>query len=97
VLIGAIIFAIAWPMRRRLRRPLALTWLVLALLAAARFVEFFVRSDSADLALGLETAQWTSLLLLAIAAAGAWFTRAHRTTRRGAQTPASAKGSGQRA
>jgi phosphatidylglycerol---prolipoprotein diacylglyceryl transferase len=79
VLIGAIVFAIAWPLRKRLQpRPLALTWLVLALLAAGRFVEFFARSDSANLALDLETAQWTSLLLLAVAAVGAWLTLRHR-------------------
>jgi phosphatidylglycerol---prolipoprotein diacylglyceryl transferase len=74
VLIGAVVFAIAWSLRKRLRRPLALMWLVLALLAVGRFFEFFLRSDSADLALGLEIAQWTSLMLLAIAAAGAWLT-----------------------
>lgn len=49
-------------------------WLVIALFAVGRFFEFFLRSDSADLALGLEIAQWTSLLLLAVAAAGAWLT-----------------------
>src|SRR5919106_4029936 len=74
VLLGAIVFAIAWPLRTRLQRPLALTWLVIALLAIGRFFEFFVRSDSADLALGLEIAQWTSLALLAVAGAGAWLT-----------------------
>ena len=47
---------------------------MIGLLAAGRFIEFFVRSDSATLALGLETAQWTSLLLLLLAALGAWFT-----------------------
>jgi prolipoprotein diacylglyceryltransferase len=47
---------------------------VLALLSVGRFFEFFLRSDSADLALGLEIAQWTSLVLLAVAAAGAWLT-----------------------
>jgi phosphatidylglycerol---prolipoprotein diacylglyceryl transferase len=74
VMIAAIAFAIAWPLRKRLKRPLALMWLVIALFAVGRFFEFFVRSDSADLALGLEIAQWTSLLLLAVAAAGAWLT-----------------------
>jgi len=78
VLIGATVFAIAWPLRERLQRPLALMWLVLALLAVGRFFEFFLRSDSADLALGLEVAQWTSLLLLAIAATGAWLTLRRR-------------------
>jgi phosphatidylglycerol---prolipoprotein diacylglyceryl transferase len=76
VLLGAIVFAIAWPLRKRLEsRPLALTWLVLALLAVGRFLEFFLRSDSADLALGLEIAQWTSLAILVAAATGAWLTR----------------------
>jgi prolipoprotein diacylglyceryltransferase len=49
-------------------------WLVIALFAVGRFFEFFLRSDSADLALGLEIAQWTSLALLAVAGAGAWLT-----------------------
>jgi len=75
VLIATIVFAIAWPLRKRLEgRPLALMWLVIALFAVGRFIEFFARSDSADLALGLEIAQWTSLALLAVAAAGAWLT-----------------------
>jgi phosphatidylglycerol---prolipoprotein diacylglyceryl transferase len=74
VLIALSVFAIAWPLRRRLTRPLALTWLVIGLFAVGRFGEFFLRSDSADLALGLEVAQWTSLLLLAVAAAGSWLT-----------------------
>jgi hypothetical protein len=46
-------------------------WTVVGLLAAGRFVEFFMRSDSATLAL-LETAQWTSLAIVAAAAVGAW-------------------------
>jgi phosphatidylglycerol:prolipoprotein diacylglycerol transferase len=75
VLIGALVFAIVWPSRKRLQpHPLALMWLMLGLLALGRFFEFFLRSDSADLALGLETAQWTSLLLLGVATAGAWLT-----------------------
>jgi phosphatidylglycerol:prolipoprotein diacylglycerol transferase len=82
VLIGAIVFAIAWSLRERLRRPTALMWLVVALLAVGRFFEFFVRSDSADLWLGLEIAQWTSLALLAVAAAGAWLTLGHRLPQR---------------
>jgi phosphatidylglycerol:prolipoprotein diacylglycerol transferase len=74
VLIGAAVFAIAWSLRNRLSRPTAMTWLVIALLAVGRFVEFFARSDSETLALGLETAQWTSLALVAVAAVGAWLT-----------------------
>jgi phosphatidylglycerol---prolipoprotein diacylglyceryl transferase len=75
VLIGAIVFAIVWPLRNRLRRPTAMVWPVIGLLASGRFVEFFARSDSNSLALGLETAQWTSLWLMVIAAVGAWATR----------------------
>jgi phosphatidylglycerol---prolipoprotein diacylglyceryl transferase len=78
VLIAATVFAVVWPLRKRLRRPTALMWLVVALLAAGRFLEFFLRSDSADLALGLETAQWTSLAVLAVAAGGAWLTLARK-------------------
>jgi phosphatidylglycerol:prolipoprotein diacylglycerol transferase len=74
LIIGALVFAVVWALRRKLRRPLAMTWLVLALLAAGRFVEFFVRQESETAALGLEVAQWTSLGLLFIAAAGAWLT-----------------------
>jgi prolipoprotein diacylglyceryltransferase len=78
VLIGALVCAIVWPLRRRLSRPTAMVWTVIALLAAGRFVEFFVRSDSDTLALGLETAQWTSLLLVILAALGAWLALVRR-------------------
>jgi phosphatidylglycerol---prolipoprotein diacylglyceryl transferase len=82
VLIALLVFAIAWPLRKRLeRRPLALMWLVLGLFAVGRFFEFFLRSDSGDLALGLEIAQWTSLLLLAVVAVGAWLTLGRRPRR----------------
>jgi phosphatidylglycerol:prolipoprotein diacylglycerol transferase len=72
VLIGAFAFAIVWSVRHRLRRPSAMTWLVIALLATGRFLEFFVRSDSDTATLGLEVAQWTSLALLVVAGIGAW-------------------------
>ena len=88
VLIGAIVFAIVWPLRHRLRHPTAIMWLVVALLAAGRFVEFFVRSDSDTVALGLETAQWTSLALIAIAAVGAWLTIGRRADTRPRRGPA---------
>lgn len=74
VLIGLIVFLIVWPLRDRLRRETAMMWLVVALLATGRFIEFFVRSDSDSIALGLETAQWTSLAIIAVAALGAWRT-----------------------
>ena len=79
VLIGAVVFVIVLALRKRLRRPTAMTWLVIVLLAAGRFVEFFVRSDSATAALGLEVAQWTSLALLAVAGLGAWLTIGRRS------------------
>jgi phosphatidylglycerol---prolipoprotein diacylglyceryl transferase len=93
VLIGAIVFAIVWPLRKRLEpRPLALMWLMLALLALGRFFEFFLRSDSGDLALGLETAQWTSLLLLTVSLGGAWVTLRGPPTPGGSPSrPATAK------
>jgi phosphatidylglycerol---prolipoprotein diacylglyceryl transferase len=88
VLLGAIVFAIVWPLRKRLEpRQLALMWLMLALLALGRFTEFFVRSDSDNVALGLETAQWTSLLLLTVATAGAWLTLRRRAAPRGDRSP----------
>jgi phosphatidylglycerol:prolipoprotein diacylglycerol transferase len=78
-MIGFATFAIAFALHRRLRaRPTAMIWLVMALLALGRFLEFFTRSDSATSAFGLETAQWTSIALLVIAAAGAWITARRR-------------------
>jgi phosphatidylglycerol:prolipoprotein diacylglycerol transferase len=81
VLIGAVVFAVVWPLRKRLTQPTSAVWIVIGLLAAGRFSEFFVRSDSETLALGLETAQWTSLLLMIVAAAG-WATLRRRPRRR---------------
>ncbi|MGH2948564.1 MAG: prolipoprotein diacylglyceryl transferase [Solirubrobacteraceae bacterium] len=95
VLIGAIVFAIAWPLRKRLQPwPLALMWLVLALLAVGRFFEFFLRSDSEDLALGLEIAQWTSIVLLAVAVTGAWVTLRRWPARRERPRPPGARRTG---
>jgi len=74
VLLATMILIAIWPLRHRFRRPGDLAWLVLALFAAGRFFEFFIRSDSPQLALGLSNAQWTSVVLLAIIAAGRTFT-----------------------
>ena len=74
VLLASLIFAIVWPLRHRLKQPTLLMWLVLALFAVLRFFEFFVRSDGTGELLGLAGAQWTSVVLLLIAAAGAFFT-----------------------
>ena len=70
VLLATIVFALIWFARDRLPRPGDLAWFVLALFAAGRFFEFFLRSDSPALALGLDNAQWTSLVLLAFALVG---------------------------
>ncbi|HEV2061653.1 MAG TPA: prolipoprotein diacylglyceryl transferase family protein, partial [Solirubrobacteraceae bacterium] len=97
LLIGAIIFAIVWPLRHRLRRPTEIMWLVIALFGAGRFVEFFARSDSDTVALGLTSAQWTSLAILVVGVIGITLTRRLTpqpqppTTR--AARPAGARGS----
>jgi phosphatidylglycerol:prolipoprotein diacylglycerol transferase len=70
VLLALLIFAVIWPLRHRLPRPGDMAWLVLGLFACGRFFEFFLRSDSPDLALGLSNAQWTSVGLLVVAVAG---------------------------
>jgi len=69
-LLGIALFAVVWPLRHRLAHPGDLAWLVLGLLAVGRFLEFFLRSDSPNLALGLDNAQWTSVALLVIVLAG---------------------------
>lgn len=88
VLIGAFVFIVVFLLRRRLARPMAMTWLVIALLGAGRFVEFFVRSDSETNALGLEVAQWTSLGLVLVAVVGALITTARRSGGRRSERPA---------
>jgi len=70
VLLAAAIFAFVWPLRHRLRTKTSLVWLVLVLFAGGRFIEFFLRSDSPALALGLSNAQWTSLALLVASSIG---------------------------
>ncbi len=57
-------------LQRYLKRPGDLAWAVVGLFALGRFFEFFLRSDSPNLALGLSNAQWTSLGLLAGAVIG---------------------------
>lgn len=74
VLLSLIIFAIVWPLRDRMRTPSAMSWLVIGLYGAGRFVEFFARDDSEDVALGINGAQWTSVALVIVALAGAAMT-----------------------
>jgi phosphatidylglycerol:prolipoprotein diacylglycerol transferase len=74
VLLGLAVFAIVWPLRHRITRTGNLVWLVLGLFALGRFFEFFARSDSPELALGLNNAQWTSVALLVTVLIGSWLT-----------------------
>ncbi|MCP9490442.1 MAG: prolipoprotein diacylglyceryl transferase [Solirubrobacteraceae bacterium MAG38_C4-C5] len=85
VLLAAAIFAVVWPLRHRFAHVTTPVWLVLALFAVGRFVIFFFRLDSDELALGLNSAQWTSIVLLIVAIAGAAITGQRR---RGAARPA---------
>jgi len=87
VLLALAIFVVVWALRDRLRRPGELAWLVLGLFAAGRFLEFFARSDSPQLALGLDNAQWTSLALLVMITVGwAMTTRRDDSDDRGTET-----------
>lgn len=78
VLLGLIIFAVVWPLRHRLAGVGDLAWLVLGLFAVGRFFALFIRVDSPKLALGLNTAQWTSIAILIVVAAGWTFTSRRR-------------------
>jgi phosphatidylglycerol:prolipoprotein diacylglycerol transferase len=83
VLLAALIFCVIWPLRHRFRTAGVLAWTVIGLFAAGRFFEFFLRSDSPDLALGLDNAQWTSIALMIASAIGLVFTlRGARAGRR---------------
>ena len=73
LVLALVLLAVVWPLRHRLRRPAMLLWTVIALYSAGRFVMFFYRSDSQELALGLDETQWLSIGLVAIAALGAWW------------------------
>lgn len=53
VIIGMVVFAIVWPLRHRLRRPTMAVWVVIALLAAGSFVEFFILALMLSVAAGL--------------------------------------------
>ena len=86
VLLGLAVFAVVWPLRHRLTKPLLLVWLVVGLLAAGRFVEFFFRADSDVVGLGLNSAQWTSLAMVAVSLVGAALTLRGRLPR-GASLP----------
>lgn len=85
--LGALMLAILWPLRHRFHRPGMFFWTVIALYGAGRFVMFFYRSDSDDVALGLSSAQWTSLALLAAAALALWYTARRTAPEAGRRAP----------
>ena len=70
VVLALFVLIAALLLQPRLKRPGDLAWAVVGLFAFGRFFEFFLRSDSPELALGLSNAQWTSVALLAAAAVG---------------------------
>ena len=71
VILGLAMLAVIWPLRHRFKAPTQLLWVVVAAYAAGRFVIFFFRDDSDELALGLSNGQWTSLALIAVSLAAA--------------------------
>lgn len=82
--LALLIFAVIWPLRKRFERPGTLLWRVIALYASGRFLMFFVRDDSTQVALGLSYTQWTSLALLVIATAALAIAGRSKTTKRAA-------------
>ena len=74
MVLAAAMLAVIWPLRHRFRRPGMLLWAVIALYSAGRFAMFFYRSDSDEVALGLNSGQWTSLALLAAVGIAAYLT-----------------------
>jgi phosphatidylglycerol:prolipoprotein diacylglycerol transferase len=64
VLLGVAVLVVMVPLRDRMPREGDLAWLVIALFSIGRFFEFFLRADSPQLALGLNNAQWTSVVIL---------------------------------
>ena len=71
MVLGLVMLAVIWPLRHRLRRPGMLFWTVIGFYAAGRFAMFFYRTDSDEVALGLDSAQWTSVALLGVAVVAA--------------------------
>ncbi|UJA22031.1 prolipoprotein diacylglyceryl transferase [Thermoleophilia bacterium SCSIO 60948] len=65
ILLALLILCIIWPLKSRLNQPGSFAATVVGLYASGRFAMFFVRSDSAELAVGLSATQWISVLLIA--------------------------------
>lgn len=94
VVFVAALAAILLGVPRHLRRPGDVLWLVLGCYALGRLVIFFWVSDVGVVGLGLRQAQWTSLALILVAAAGWVITRAPGLRREGVdQSPSEAKAS----
>ena len=83
VVLALALAAVVPILSRRLRRPGQLLWAVVGLYGLGRFAMFFYRSDSPQLAFGLDTSQALSLALIAVACVGlVWGQRGHLTRRR---------------
>ncbi len=89
VVLAIAILAIIWRFRGRQLPPLAMLWSVVGLYAVGRFVMFFARSDSAELALGLTGAQWTSAALALTALLGLFHAVRYRSVADALQETAS--------
>jgi phosphatidylglycerol:prolipoprotein diacylglycerol transferase len=67
LLMDLVIFGMLWKLRGRIRPSSALFLLYLTLYSTGRFFLSFLRLDSNTVLLGLNQAQWISLLVLAVA------------------------------
>ena len=81
IVLGLVMLGLTLAVWRRLPRTLDLLWTVIGLFALGRFLIFFYRSDSDELALGLSESQWISIGLVAVSCAAALIAR-----RRGSAT-----------
>ena len=88
VVLGLAMLAVIWPLRHRFKAPTQLLWIVIAAYAAGRFVIFFFRDDSDELALGLSNGHWTSLALIAVSLAAAAVVGRRRRPIFGSRAPA---------
>lgn len=88
IVLAIAMIAVLTPLWSRLRAPTALLWATTLSYSIGRFLMFFVRDDSGT-ELGLKGAQWMSLAIAVVSAAGLWYAQTHRRPGR-SPTPASA-------
>lgn len=88
IVLALAMIAVLTPLWSRLRAPTALLWATTLLYSVGRFFMFFVREDSGT-DLGLKSAQWLSLAIALISAAGLWYAQTRRGRGR-SPTPAGA-------